>query len=68
MELRITTFNLENLYSRYSLLDGRVEAKDSAVQITGVTSIDWQGTPLDRTPRRSIEKPSLARSRLCWAC
>lgn len=48
MELRITTFNLENLYSRYSLLDGRVEGRDSAVQITGVTSIDWQGEPLDR--------------------
>ncbi len=48
MQLRMTTFNLENLYSRYSALDARAAGGDLAVQMTGVTSIDWKGAPLDR--------------------
>ena len=45
MPLRVAAFNLENLFSRYLVLDDP-EAPRGRVQLAGVASIDYQGGPL----------------------
>jgi endonuclease/exonuclease/phosphatase family metal-dependent hydrolase len=46
MTLNLTTFNLENLFSRYTLLDDPGARNEAHVQLVGVTSIDYSGRPL----------------------
>ena len=48
MQLTIATFNLENLFTRYARLDDPLDDNASRVIMTGVTSIDYQGSPLSR--------------------
>ena len=46
MNLTITTFNLENLFSRYVFLDDPTQPNNQRIVISGVTSINYQGNPL----------------------
>jgi hypothetical protein len=46
MNLTITTFNLENLFTRYATIDDPGLHDNPRVVMTGVTSIDYQGNPL----------------------
>ena len=48
MLLRITTFNLENLFTRYSSIDDPLVPGNPRVAITGITSTNYQGNPLSR--------------------
>lgn len=45
MNLTITTFNLENLFTRYATIDDPGLHDNPRVVMTGVTSIDYQGNP-----------------------
>lgn len=46
MQLTFTQFNLENLFSRYALLDNPVDQRSVQVHPIGITNIDYQGRPL----------------------
>jgi endonuclease/exonuclease/phosphatase family metal-dependent hydrolase len=46
MQLRIASFNLENLFSRYILLDDPQSPAGKRVQLAGITSIDYPGGPV----------------------
>ncbi len=46
MNLTITTFNLENLFTRYALIDDPTVPHNPRVIMSGVTSINYQGNPL----------------------
>lgn len=45
MNFRITTFNLENLYSRYLVLDDVQGREGARVQLVGVASLDAADRP-----------------------
>jgi endonuclease/exonuclease/phosphatase family metal-dependent hydrolase len=49
MQLTITTFNLENLFTRYALIDDPLVRDNPRVAITGITSTNYQGNPLSRS-------------------
>ena len=46
MNLTIATFNLENLFTRYATIDDPAVPNNPRVIMTGVTSINYQNTPL----------------------
>jgi len=46
MNLTITTFNLENLFTRYATIDDPIIPRNPRVVMTGVTSINYQVNPL----------------------
>jgi len=48
MQLKITTFNLENLFSRYAFIDDPLIRDSPRVAITGITSTNYQGNPISR--------------------
>jgi endonuclease/exonuclease/phosphatase family metal-dependent hydrolase len=48
MQLKIATFNLENLFTRFATIDDPERANAPHVLMTGVTSIDYQGNALSR--------------------
>jgi endonuclease/exonuclease/phosphatase family metal-dependent hydrolase len=48
MNLTITTFNLENLFTRYSFLDDPSAPNSRRVVMSGVTSITYQGNPVSK--------------------
>jgi hypothetical protein len=48
MNLTITTFNLENLFTRYIFLDDPNAPNSRRVAMSGVTSVTYQGNPVSR--------------------
>ena len=48
MQLAITAFNLENLFTRYSRIDDPINESAPRIVMTGITSINYQGNPLSR--------------------
>jgi endonuclease/exonuclease/phosphatase family metal-dependent hydrolase len=48
MQLKVTTFNLENLFTRYSQIDDPLEKNNPRVVMSGITSMNYQGNPLSR--------------------
>lgn len=61
MQIAITTFNLENLFSRYARLDDPLSNSEPRIIMTGVTSINYQGNPLSQATT-VLERNNTARA------
>jgi endonuclease/exonuclease/phosphatase family metal-dependent hydrolase len=61
MNLTITTFNLENLFSRYVFLDDPAQPNNQRVVMSGISSINYQGNPLSPATTQ-IQRNNTARA------